>query len=96
MQRYHPILDDSLAGNDLAQLKVDRISIDESELTFNPLRRINTDLMGDPDIQKAFRKSYSLEDLKAGPALVYTDDEEQSDIDGEVSWVKQPNYMVIG
>lgn len=90
VQRYHPILDDSLAGNDIAQLKVERISIiDEAELTFNPLRRINTDLMGDPDIQKAFRKSYSLEDLKAGPVLVYTDDDdEQSDVDGGVLWVK--------
>ena len=51
-----------------------RLSSDDSEVMDLNMKRVSTDLMGDPDIQNVFKKSYSLEDL-----TVPLDEEEEGD-----------------
>lgn len=77
IQRYHPILDENSLADDVSQLKMERVSVDDADLNFNTLRNVNTDLMTDPDIQKAFRKSYSLEDFNPSPCHKDFDDEDE-------------------
>lgn len=88
IQRYYPILDDSNVLSDPVQRKIDRVSIDDAELGFNPLRRVNTDLLTDPDIQRAFRKSYSVEDLAIGG-------DDDDDENGPVAWDRLSENVTI-
>lgn len=64
---------------------MERVSADDADLNFNTLRNVNTDLMTDPDIQKAFRKSYSLEDFNPSPCHKDFNDDDEPTV---VAWVQ--------
>lgn len=69
-----------------------RISSDDSEVGSMNMNRVSVDLMGDPDIQNVFKKSYSLEDISAiDKAEEVIIEEEEEDIEeGEDALVGRP------